>query len=213
MSGNLFDAALMKTSVISEQFQKRYLSDPDHPNRCDVRAVVFEGPEDYHARINDPDLKIDENSVLVIRGCGPLGYPGAAEVVNMLPPDHLVKKGITTLPCIGDGRQSGTSASPSILNAAPEAAAGGGLMLLQTGDMIRIDIDKRQVNMLIEENILADRQKSLSNKKNAHMPESQTPWQELYRQTVGQLDSGGVIEEAVEFQDVVRKKGNPRHSH
>ena len=157
LHGNLFDSAIMKMSVISEEFRKRYLSNPKDPNAFEGRAVVFEGPEDYHHRIDDPALKIDENTILFIRGVGPIGYPGSAEVVNMQPPAALIKRGITSLPCIGDGRQSGTSGSPSILNASPEAAAGGGLALLKTGDRVRIDLNKGTADMLIPEAELADR--------------------------------------------------------
>ena len=169
--------------------------------------MVFEGPEDYHVRINDPSLSIDENSILFIRGCGPVGFPGSAEVVNMLPPDRLVKLGTSSLPCIGDGRQSGTSASPSILNASPEAAVGGGLAYLKTGDKVRIDLNKKTVNMLISDDELADRKKQ----KLPEPPESQTPWQELYRDTVGQLDEGACIKPALKYQQVRNK--SPRHSH
>ncbi len=170
----------MKTSVISEAFRKRYLERPGDEGAFEGRAIVFDGPEDYHARINDPTLAIDADCILVMRYCGPIGYPGAPEVVNMLPPDALVKQGISQLPCIGDGRQSGTSGSPSILNASPEAAVGGGLALLRTGDRIRIDLKKRSADILISDEELAERQRNLK------LPEfvSQTPWQDLYRQHV-----------------------------
>ncbi len=209
MSGNLFDSAVMKTSAIGASFRDRYLSNPDHPNVLEGRAVVFEGPEDYHKNINDPSLDIDANSILFIRNCGPVGYPGSAEVVNMLPPDRLVREGITELPCIGDGRQSGTSASPSILNASPEAVVGGGLALLKTGDPIRIDLNQRRVDMLIGDDELARR-------KAAFVPPelvNQTPWQEIYRSLVGQLSDGACLEPATQFLRVIEKRGEARHSH
>lgn len=208
LSGNLFDAAVMKTSVIGPDFRQRYLSNPKDIDAFEVRAIVFEGPEDYHARINDPALKIDADCMLVIRGCGPVGYPGSAEVVNMQPPDHLLKQGITALPTMGDGRQSGTSASPSILNVAPESAVGGGLALLRTGDRIRVDLKTRRVDLLVDAAELAARRAAVT----PSHPANQTPWQELYRQTVGQLDSGGCMELATKYQQVVAQ-GTPRHSH
>ena len=165
LRGNLFDSAIMKTSVISEEFRKRYLSNPKDPNAFEGRAVVFDGPEDYHRRIDDPALGIDEHTILVMRGAGPIGYPGSAEVVNMQPPAALIKQGITSLPCIGDGRQSGTSGSPSILNASPEAAAGGGLALLQTGDRVRIDLNKGTADMLISAEELAPRRAALEQER------------------------------------------------
>ena len=209
LRGNLFDDAIMKTSVISEEFRRRYLQRQGDEGAFEGRAVVFGGPEDYHQRINEPGLQIDENCILVIRNCGPIGYPGAAEVVNMLPPDGLVRRGVNELPCIGDGRQSGTSGSPSILNASPEAAVGGGLALLQTGDRIRIDLGKRSANVLISDEELAQRRRDLK------LPEfvNQTPWQELYRATVGQLADGGVIETAVKYQRVAERFGVPRNNH
>jgi dihydroxy-acid dehydratase len=206
LKGNLFDSAIMKTSVISDSFRKRYLSKPDDLDAFEGKAVVFDGREDYHARINDPSLGIDENTLLFIRGVGPIGYPGAAEVVNMQPPDALLKKGITELPCIGDGRQSGTSGSPSILNASPEAAAGGGLALLRTGDRVRIDLKKRQANILISEQELESRRAEiktkLANGGLSYVPESQTPWQEIQRSMVDQMDAGMVLKPAVKYQDV-----------
>ncbi len=208
LSGNLFDAAVMKTSVIGADFRQRYLSNPKDPDAFEVRAIVFEGPEDYHARINDPALNIDADCMLVIRGCGPVGYPGSAEVVNMQPPDHLLKQGITALPTMGDGRQSGTSASPSILNVAPESAVGGGLALLRTGDRIRVDLKTRRVDLLVDAAELAARRAAVV----PSHPANQTPWQELYRQTVGQLDTGGCMELATKYQQVVAQ-GTPRHSH
>jgi len=209
LGGTLFDSAILKTSVIGDDFRKAYLEKAGDPGAFEGRAIVFEGPEDYHDRINDPALKIDANCILVIRGAGPVGYPGSAEVVNMLPPDDLVKQGILLLPCIGDGRQSGTSGSPSILNASPESAVGGGLALLQTGDMIRIDVGKRKADILISADELAKRRAAWK----APKLDSQTPWQELARRTVGQLSQGGCMDFAVEYQDIARTKGVPRHSH
>jgi dihydroxy-acid dehydratase len=209
MSGNLFDSAVMKTSVITQEFRERYLQDPKDPMAFEGRAIVFEGPEDYHHRINDPKLKIDANCILVIRGTGPIGYPGAAEVVNMLPPDALVKKGITLLPCIGDGRQSGTSGSPSILNASPEAAIGGGLALLKTGDKVRIDLKKRRADMLLSEAELAKRKAAWKAPKLV----SQTPWQELQRKFVGQLSDGACLDFAVDYQRISTTMGIPRDNH
>ena len=207
LSGNLFDAAVMKTSVISASFRKRYLERAGDEKAFEVRAIVFEGPEDYTRRIDDPGLAIDENCALVIRNCGPLGYPGSAEVVNMQPPAAMIKQGIRELPTIGDGRQSGTSGSPSILNAAPEAAAGGGLALLRTGDIIRVDLNRGRIDMLLEADELARRQAAYQPPEFDH----HTPWQEIYRSTVGQLDSGGVIELATRYHDL--RRHIPRHSH
>jgi dihydroxy-acid dehydratase len=209
LSGNLFDSAIMKTSVISTEFRKKYLEKRGDKNAFEGTAVVFEGPEDYHHRINDPKLPIDENAILFIRNCGPVGYPGAAEVVNMQPPDRLIKGGIVMLPCVGDGRQSGTSASPSILNASPEAAVGGGLALLKTGDKVRIDIGKRTANIVISKAELARRKAAWKPK----IVPSQTPWQELQRKFVGQLSTGACLDFAVDFQKVAQTKGVPRHSH
>jgi dihydroxy-acid dehydratase len=199
----------MKTSVISDEFRTRYLETPGDEDAFEGRAIVFDGPEDYHHRINDPSLAIDAHCVLVIRYCGPVGYPGSAEVVNMLPPDALVKQGVNELPCIGDGRQSGTSGSPSILNASPEAGVGGGLALLQTGDRVRIDLKKRSANILISDAELAERRKNLK------LPEfvNQTPWQEIYRNHVGQLETGGVLENAVKYQRIAETFGVPRDNH
>jgi dihydroxy-acid dehydratase len=212
LKGNLFDSAIMKTSVISDSFRARFLSDPKHPNAFEGRVVVFDGPEDYHARIDDASLKIDENTLLVIRGCGPIGYPGSAEVVNMQPPAALIKQGITSLPCIGDGRQSGTSASPSILNASPEAAAGGGLALLKTGDRIRVDLNKGTANMLVAEKELAARRAALEKAGGYPYPASQTPWQEIQRALIDQLADGMVLKPAVKYQRVAQKS-IPRDSH
>jgi dihydroxy-acid dehydratase len=213
LKGTLFDSAIMKTSVISPEFQERYLSDPEHPNAFEGRAVVFEGPEDYHHRIDDPALGIDEHTVLVIRGAGPLGYPGAAEVVNMQPPVHLIKRGVLSLPCIGDGRQSGTSGTPSILNASPEAAAGGGLALLRTGDRVRIDLNARRADILISDEELAQRRAALNGHAGDFAPRSQTPWQEIQRSMVDQLSEGMVLKPAVKFQKVAQTFGVPRDNH
>ncbi|MEA2953797.1 MAG: xylonate dehydratase [Alphaproteobacteria bacterium] len=212
LRGNLFDSAIMKTSGISEEFCARYLSNPNNPNALEGRAVVFDGPEDYHARIDDPSLKIDENTLLFMRGCGPIGYPGSAEVVNMQPPAALIKGGVTSLPCIGDGRQSGTSSSPSILNASPEAAAGGGLALLKTGDQVRIDLNKGTANMLVPEKEIAERRAALEKASGYPYPASQTPWQEIHRSMVDQLADGMVLKPAVKYQRVAQKSV-PRDSH
>jgi dihydroxy-acid dehydratase len=213
LKGNLFDSAIMKTSVISEEFRDRYLSNPDDPNAFEGRAVVFDGPEDYHHRIDDPKLKIDEYTLLFIRGAGPIGYPGGAEVVNMQPPAALIKKGITSLPCIGDGRQSGTSGSPSILNASPEAAAGGGLALLKTGDRVRIDLTKGTANILISKAEYDRRRSALQRRGGYHYPASQTPWQEIQRGMVDQLADGMVLKPAVKYQRVAQRGGVPRDNH
>jgi dihydroxy-acid dehydratase len=212
LHGNLFDSAIMKTSVISEEFRKRYLSDPKHPDMFEGRAVVFDGREDYHKRIDDPSLKIDENTMLFIRGVGPIGYPGAAEVVNMQPPAALIKKGVHSLPCIGDGRQSGTSGSPSILNASPEAAAGGGLALLKTGDRVRIDLNKGTANILISRAELEQRRAVLERHGGYKIAKSQTPWQEIQRHMVDQLADGMVMKPAVKYQRVAQTSV-PRDSH
>ncbi len=210
LSGNFFDSAIMKMSVVGEAFRKTYLSAPGAENSFEARAIVFEGPEDYHARIDDPALDIDERCILVIRGAGTVGYPGSAEVVNMAPPAELIKRGIDSLPCLGDGRQSGTSASPSILNMSPEAAIGGGLALLQTNDCLRIDLNARSVNLLVDEEELARRRAAWQ----PSIPPSQTPWQELYRQLVGQLSTGGCLEPATLHMKVIAREGGmPRHSH
>jgi len=212
MHGNLFDSAIMKTSGISDDFRRRYLSDAKDPNAFEGRAVVFDGPEDYHRRIDDPALEIDERSILFMRGAGPIGYPGSAEVVNMQPPAALIKRGVTALPCIGDGRQSGTSGSPSILNASPEAAAGGGLALLKTGDRVRIDLNRDTVDMLVPAAELTERRAALKNNGGYHYPESQTPWQEIQRAMIDQLGSGMVLEPAVKYQRVAQKSV-PRDNH
>jgi len=212
LRGNLFDSAIMKTSVISEEFRERYLVNPKDPNAFEGRAVVFDGPEDYHHRIEDTSLKIDEHTILFMRGTGPIGYPGSAEVVNMQPPAALIKNGITSLACIGDGRQSGTSGSPSILNASPEAAAGGGLALLKTGDRVRIDLNKGTADILIAAEELAARRTALEKNGGYQYPPSQTPWQEIQRNMVDQLSAGMVLKPAVKYQRVAQKS-LPRDNH
>ena len=213
LKGNLFDSAIMKTSVISDHFRERYLSDPKDPNAFEGRAIVFEGPEDYHKRIDNPRLKIDDSCMLFVRGVGPVGYPGAAEVVNMQPPAKLIKAGVGELPCIGDGRQSGTSGSPSILNASPEAATGGGLAILQTNDIVRIDLNKRTADIKISKAEYARRKKALEKKGGFKIPESQTPWQEIQRSMVDELSNGMVLKPAVKYQQIDKKKGVPRDNH
>jgi dihydroxy-acid dehydratase len=213
LSGNLFDSAIMKTSVISKEFRDRYLSNPKDPEAFEGKVVVFDGPEDYHKRLDDPSLNIDEHTLLIMRGAGPIGYPGAAEVVNMHPPTALLKAGINALPCIGDGRQSGTSGSPSILNASPEAAAGGGLALLQTGDRVRVDLNKGTANMLLSEDEIAKRRKDLEARGGFAYPASQTPWQEIQRAHVGQMGTGMVLENAVKYQKIDQTMGIPRDNH
>jgi dihydroxy-acid dehydratase len=212
LSGNLFESAIMKTSVISEEFRQRYLSNPKDPDAFEGRAVVFDGPEDYHRRIEDPSLAIDANTMLFIRGVGPIGYPGSAEVVNMQPPAALIKRGVTSLPCIGDGRQSGTSASPSIVNASPEAAVGGGLALLQTDDRVRIDLNKGTANMLVSDAELARRRAALERQGGYQYPPSQTPWQEIQRGMVDQLASGMVLKPAIKYH-CLAQKFVPRDNH
>ncbi|MFN5394682.1 MAG: IlvD/Edd family dehydratase [Planctomycetota bacterium] len=207
LRGNLFDAALIKTSVISPEFRKQYLSDPADPNAFVVKAIVFDGPEDYHDRINQIQDQCDPNTLLVIRGCGTLGFPGSGEVVNMLPPDRWIQQGIGQLPTLGDGRQSGTSASPSILNASPEALALGGLAKLQTGDLVRIDLNARRVDAMVDPKEWERRE----NFSIEQTPETATPWQYLYRQNVGQLHTGGCLDFACSFRDVCNKV--PRHNH
>jgi len=213
LKGNVFDSAIMKISVISKEFRDRYLSDPKDKEAFVGTAVVFDGPEDYHHRIDDPALQIDAHSVLVIRGVGPVGYPGAAEVVNMRPPAYLIKKGISSLPCIGDGRQSGTSGSPSILNAAPEAAVGGGLAILKSGDKIRVDLNSGEVNMLVEPAEIQARRDALKKAGGYKFPEHQTPWQEIQRGIVDQLNEGMVLKPAVKYQRIAQEKGLPRDNH
>ncbi|AVJ19213.1 IlvD/Edd family dehydratase [Serratia rhizosphaerae] len=209
LSGNFFDSAIMKMSVVGDEFRKTWLSEPGAENCFEARAIVFDGPEDYHARINDPELAIDARSILVIRGAGTVGYPGSAEVVNMAPPTALLKQGVTSLPCLGDGRQSGTSASPSILNMSPEAAVGGGLALLQTNDRLRVDLNQRRVDLLIDDSEMERRRAAFT----PTHPPSQTPWQEIYRSMVGQLSTGGCLEPATLYLRVVNDDNLPRHSH
>ncbi|MFC6491087.1 IlvD/Edd family dehydratase [Nitratireductor sp. GCM10026969] len=213
LKGNLFDSAIMKTSVISEEFRARYLANPKDPEAFEGRAIVFDGPEDYHHRIDDPALAIDAGCILVMRGTGPVGYPGGAEVVNMRPPDYLIKQGIHALPCIGDGRQSGTSASASILNASPEAAIGGGLALLKTGDRIRIDLKTGGADMLVDEKELEARRTALTAAGGYAFPDHQTPWQEIQRAMVDQLAQGMVLKPAVSYKRIAREKGIPRDNH
>ena len=213
MRGNLFDSAIMKTSVIAEEFRNRYLSNPQDPEAFEGRAVVFDGPEDYHARIDDPAQEITPRDILFMRGAGPIAYPGAAEVVNMRPPSYLIKQGITALPCIGDGRQSGTSGSPSILNASPEAAASGNLALLRTGDRVRIDLRKATANVLMTDEELAARRAELTAAGGFKYPASQTPWQELHREKVGSLETGAIMEGSEKYQKIDQVFGVPRDNH
>lgn len=209
LSGNIFETAILKTSVIGEEFRERYLNKTGEEKPITLRAIVFEGPEDYHTRIDDPSLNIDENCILVMRGCGPVGYPGSAEVMNMQPPAELIKKGITVLPTMGDGRQSGTSRSPSILHISPESAAGGNLLYLKTNDRIRIDLKSRRIDVLVDPQELKKRQEMIKIK----YPESQTPWQEIYRTYVTQLQEGACLDCATKYQKIIEKFGEPRHSH
>ena len=213
LHGNLFDSAIMKTSVISDEFRKRYLSNPNDLNAFEAKAIVFDGPEDYHANIDNPALDVDQNTILFIRGVGPLGYPGAAEVVNMRAPTYLLEKGIRSLPCVGDGRQSGTSGSPSILNASPEAAAGGGLAILKNGDKVRIDLNNGDCNMLISDAEIAKRRADLEASGGYKVPESQTPWQEIFRNTTEQLAQGMIIKGSTKFQRIAKTMGIPRDNH
>ena len=213
LRGNLFDSAVMKTSVISQEFKDRYLSDPKHPNMFEGKAVVFDGPEDYHHRIDAPALGIDEYTMQFMRGAGPIGYPGSAEVVNMRPPAYLIKKGIHALPCIGDGRQSGTSGSPSILNASPEAAAGGNLAILRTGDRVRIDLNTGHADILISDEEIKKRQDDLASMGGYQYPKHQTPWQEIQRGIVDQLGDGAVLKPAVKYQRIAQTSGTPRDTH
>jgi len=215
LSGNLFDAALIKTSVISPSFRTQYLSKAEDPNAFVARAIVFDGPEDYHEKINQIQDACDPNTLLVIRGCGTLGFPGSGEVVNMLPPDRWIRQGVRELPTLGDGRQSGTSASPSILNASPEAIAGGGLAKLQTGDLVRIDLNTRRVDALVDPQTWEQRASYHTATELAGtdgpIPPTATPWQQLYRQHVGQLHTGACLDFACSFRDVCSKA--PRHNH
>ena len=209
LRSNFFDTAIMKMSVVSEEFKKRYLSDNEHPMQFTARAIVFDGPEHYHNEINNPKLNIDENCILIIRGCGPIGYPGSAEVVNMQPPDHLLKKGISTLPCLGDGRQSGTSESASILNVSPEAAAGGKIAIIQNNDLVKVDLIEKRVDVMIDQSIINERMQKIQFK----FPANQTPWQEIARNYVGQLSDGACLNTKEEYFDVSKTKGVPRDSH
>lgn len=209
MSGNIFDNAVMKISAIDDAFRKRFLSSPEHPNVFEGKAIVFEGPEDYHHRIEDPELGVEEQSVLIIRNCGPVGYPGGAEVVNMQPPAALLKKGIDALPTMGDGRQSGTSGSPSILNVSPEAVGGGGLALLHTGDRIRIDLNTRKVDVLLPEGELEARRRAWTPPKLVNM----TPWEEIHRSTVGQHGTGACLEAATLYLNIIETRGESRNNH
>jgi dihydroxy-acid dehydratase len=213
IKGNLFDSAIMKTSGISDEFRTRYLENPRDANAFEGRAIVFDGPEDYHARIDDPSLEIDETCLLFMRGAGPVGYPGGAEVVNMRPPNYLIKKGVSALPCIGDGRQSGTSGSPSILNASPEAATGGGLAILKTGDRVRIDLNKRTADILISKEEYEARRAALEGHGGYAYPGHQTPWQEIQRGLVDELSEGMVLKPAVKYQRIAATKGIPRDNH
>src|SRR5690625_1290080 len=209
LKSNFFQYAIMKTSVIDREFEQLFLSDPDHPGRIRLQAVVFEGPEDYHARIEDPSLTVHTRSILIIRNCGPIGFPGGAEVVNMQPPARLIEQGIDTLPTLGDGRQSGTSASPSILNVSPEAAIGGKLALLKTGDVLRLDLQHRRIDVLLSEEEMLRRQESWR----PPALKNQTTWEELHRMTVGQHDSGACMEPAVAYLDIIKLRGEARDSH
>ncbi|GAB7550656.1 MULTISPECIES: IlvD/Edd family dehydratase [Novosphingobium] len=213
LSGNLFDAAIMKTSVISKEFRDRYLSNPADPDAFEGPAVVFDGPEDYHHRIDDPSVGITPETLMFMRGAGPIGYPGAAEVVNMRPPAYLITEGVSALPCIGDGRQSGTSGSPSILNASPEAAAMGGLALLKTGDRVRMDLKAGKVDVLISDEEMATRRAELEAAGGYQYPASQTPWQEIQRALVGQMDTGAILEGAEKYQRIAQTMGLPRDNH
>lgn len=213
LTGNLFDSAIMKTSVISDEFRGRYLSNPDDPDAFEGRAVVFDGPEDYHARIDDTDLAVTAADILVMRGAGPIGYPGAAEVVNMQPPARLIREGVRSMPCIGDGRQSGTSGSPSILNASPEAAAGGNLAILETGDRLRVDLLRGRVDLLVADDDIARRRAALEANNGYRYPPSQTPWQALQRSSVGHLSEGAILEGAEVFQRISETFGVPRDNH
>ncbi len=213
LSGNLFDSAIMKTSVISDDFRQRFLSNPEDPDAFEGPVAVFDGPEDYHARIDSPDNGITAETLLVMRGAGPIGFPGAAEVVNMRPPAQLIMDGVHALPCIGDGRQSGTSGSPSILNASPEAAAGGALALLRTGDRVRIDLRRGTADVLLDEAELAQRRRALEGAGGYQYPPSQTPWQEIQRKVTGQLGTGAILEGADAYQRIAQTRGLPRDNH
>ena len=209
LRSNFFDTAIMKMSVVSEEFKERYLSNNEHPMQFTARAIIFDGPEHYHNEINNSELNIDEDCILMIRGCGPIGYPGSAEVVNMQPPDHLLKKGVTALPCLGDGRQSGTSESASILNVSPEAAAGGRLSIIENNDMIKVDLINKRVDVILDESTIEERMK----KSKFKYPDNQTPWQEIAREYTGQLSDGACIDTKEKYFDISNTKGIPRDSH
>ena len=209
LRSNFFESAIMKMSVISDEFKKRYLSNPKNPNVFVVKAIVFDGPEHYHKKINDNTIHIDENCILIMRGCGPIGFPGSAEVVNMQPPDQLIKKGISSLPCLGDGRQSGTSESPSILNVSPEAAIGGGISIINDYDEIKIDLNKKRVDLLLNEKEIKER----FSKVEYQYPANQTPWQEISRNLTGQLSEGACLNLQEDYIDISNSKGIPRDSH
>jgi dihydroxy-acid dehydratase len=213
LRGNLFDSAVMKRSVVSDEFRGRYLSNPDDPEAFEGPVVVFDGPEEYHKRIDDPATGITPETILVIRGAGPIGYPGTAEVVNMRPPAYLIEQGVHSLPCVGDGRQSGTSGSPSILNASPEAAAGGGLALLKTGDRVRVDLNTGRADALVDEAEWHRRRQELETAGGYQYPASQTPWQEIQRRYVGQMGEGMILEGAESYQRIAQTRGVPRDSH
>ena len=213
LKSNLWDSAIMKTSVISESFQQIYLSNPDDPEAFEGTVFVFDGPEQYHKLIDDPSLGMDKNSILIMRGAGPIGYPGGAEVVNMQPPAYLIEQGISELPCIGDGRQSGTSGSPSILNVAPEAAIMGGLAIVQTGDRLRVDLRKRRVELLVSDEEIAQRKQALEASGGYPYPADQTPWQQIQRSMVSQFDKGMVLGDAPDYQRIAQSKGVPRDNH
>lgn len=213
LSGNLFASAIMKTSVISDEFRTRYLSNPKDPDAFEGPVVVFDGPEDYHRRIDDPALAIDVNTLLVMRGAGPVGYPGAAEVVNMRAPTYLLREGVHNLPCLGDGRQSGTSGSPSILNASPEAAVGGGLALLKTGDRVRVDLKRGTADVLISDAELLERRSALDAAGGYAYPASQSPWQAIQRSLIGQMEGGAILEGTEAFQRIAQTRGLPRDNH
>jgi len=213
LKSNLWDSAIMKTSVISDSFRQSYLSNPDDPEAFEGNVYVFDGPEHYHELIDNPSLEMDERSILVMRGAGPIGFPGGAEVVNMQPPAYLIARGITELPCIGDGRQSGTSGSPSILNVAPEAAVMGGLSIVQTGDRLRVDLRKRRVDLLVSDEQIKQRKQALSESGGYTFPEDQTPWQKIQRSMVSQFDHGMVLDSAPDFQRIAQTKGVPRNNH
>lgn len=213
LSGNVFSSAVMKTSVISPEFRDRYLSNPDDPDAFEGPIIVFDGPEDYHRRIDDPAQNITPETILLMRGAGPVGHPGAAEVVNMRPPAYLIRQGVTALPCIGDGRQSGTSGSPSILNASPEAATGGNIALLKTGDRVRVDLNTGRVDVLIPEAELAERRVAFEADGGYRYPPSQTPWQEFQRGMVGELETGAALEPAVKYHRIIDRFGLPRDNH